>query len=252
MISISRFVCSLLLSAATPALSQDDETRVIEGFSDFRQEVTSILSGATQRLWIVTDYLTDGDIVSALYIAKYRKIDVAVLLGRAKANAYMSRLSYLKAQNIPVFLKPDKWKLRAQTAILADDSLFFAEGDLDFLTRVKEFKTHAASDIEKDAFVTAFTEAITLKLPATARQIPLVGRQPRMHPQPGVRLAPPKPHEPKTPDPLGVYHYKRTADPRPADVPSRLPKGLKWDNQAAREKPMMITPVLPVPRPDGG
>lgn len=276
---LPRLLLSFALLAGTPALSQESEATVLEGFPDLRQAVTELMSTATRRLWVVTEYLTDGDIVSALYVAKYRKIDVQVLLGRGKANAYMSRLSYLKAQDIPVFLKPDSMKLGASTAILADDQLIWVQGDLDFLSRAKEFRVTEGSEAEKEAFVATFSEALAMKVPANARQIPLVGRPPRStgsggsggypakntgvspsspsspthgHPQGGGRLPVPYSHEAKTNDPNGVYHYRRTVDPRPSDVPNRLPKGLKWDNQATREKSMMIKPVIPATRADGG
>jgi hypothetical protein len=276
MTSLSRLLLSFTLLAGTPALSQENEATVLEGFPDLRQTVTELMSTATRRLWVVTDYLTDGDIVSALYVARYRKIDVQVLLGKAKANAYMSRLSYLKAQNIPVFLKPDTLKPGAPTAILADDQLILVHGDLDFLSRAKEFKVTEGNEAEKEAFVAGFSEALAMKVPANARQIPLVGRPPRSggsvsypsrntavspsspsspapaHPQGRGRLPVPYSHEAKTNDPNGVYHYRRTVDPKPSDVPNRLPKGLKWDKQATREKSMMIKPVIPATRADGG
>lgn len=278
MTSLVRILATFFFLAAPAAMAQTEDVHTVEGFPDFRQEVLDHMSSATKRLWVVTDYLTDGDIVAALYIAKYRKIDVQVLLGRAKANAYMSRLSYLKGQSIPVFLKPDTLKIRSQTAILADDSLLFAEGNLDFLTRTKNFKTSYGSEGERQAFVTAYAEAAALKMPANARQVPLVGRPPkagwqdrpmsapqlapesksllqpgtRAAPHPTTRVTPPRTQESKTNDTSEVYHYKRTSDPRPTDVPSRLPKGLKRDKQAARDKSMMTKPALPAPRADGG
>src|SRR5688572_28404829 len=75
-------------------------------FAELRAYMLDAISGASKRIWLTTDYLTDGEIVSALYVARYRKLDVQVLFGRAKANFYMSRLAYLKNQNIPVFLQP--------------------------------------------------------------------------------------------------------------------------------------------------
>ena len=275
MTSLSRLFLSFALLAGTPALSQESEVTVLESFPDLRQTVTEAMSSATRRLWVVTEYLTDGDIVSALYVAKYRKIDVQVLLGKAKANAYMSRLSYLKAQNIPVFLKPDSLKLVTSTVILADDQLVYVQGDLDFLSRAREFKVSEGNEAERESFVAAFSEALAMKVPANARQVPLVGRPPRSgaHSKPSGSSAPgpsstapgqptrehvpgrlPMPyyHEAKTNEPNGVYHYKRTVDPRPSDVPNRLPKGLKWDNQATREKSMMIKPAVPATRSDGG
>jgi hypothetical protein len=80
-----------------------------DSFSKMRFEVLNLVGAAKTRIWLVTDYLTDGEVVSALFLARYRKLDVKVLLGKKKAYSYMSRLGYLRQQNIPVYIKPNNF-----------------------------------------------------------------------------------------------------------------------------------------------
>lgn len=211
------------------AAAVEENVRTVSSFAEVRTALLEGIAGASRRIWMVTDYLTDGELVSALYVARYRKLDVQVLLGRAKANLYMSRLSYLKNQNIPVFLKPDGLRTSQPSAVLCDDRLLLVDSDLNFLNRVRQFKVSLGDDRERDVFVQTFAAAIERKIPAFATPLPLVGR-----PNPGAPI-----YSPKGPPPPGRgsdgrtagdgYYYGQKAHPRPADVPTKLPKNLKWD-----------------------
>ena len=230
------------------------ETKAFDSFADLRNELLNDMGGATKRIWIVTDFFTDGELVSALYVAQYRKLDVQVLLGRAKANHYMSRLNYLKNQNIPVFLKPDSLKPGRPTAILCDDKLLLVDGELDFLAKYKKYTVETQEGDAADRFAAAFAAGANLKVPAVARQMPLVGRgvaKGRVY-SPGsaggAAMSAPTysaPHE------AGVYFYDHKRAPKPAGVPAKLPKGLKTDelererSQNRTREPEVAAPPLP-------
>lgn len=256
-----RFAMALLLTLATPAFSQDD-TKTMTSFADLRAEVLDAIGGATRRVWLVSDYLTDGEIVSALYLAQYRKLDVQVLLGRSKANFYMSRLNYLKNQNIPVFLKPDTFKPGQPTALLADDRLLLIDGDLDFLAKVRQYHLQIASTERRDVFQAGFSSAANLRVPAVPHQIPLVGKatgrgrvySPGLSTSSGASAPIPagvvrsSNGSPRI-DESGAYVYDRASQPRPSDVPAKLPKAVKWGQQPARPKPKSEVFRNPEPAP---
>jgi hypothetical protein len=223
--------------------------RAVSSFAEVRSAVLDSIAGATRRIWIVTEYLTDGEIVSALYVAQYRKLDVQVLLGRGRSNAYMSRLSYLKNQNIPVYLRPEAFKPAQPTGVLTDDQLTWVDGDLDFLSRVRKFNLTTATPQDRETFTKAFADAAGLKVPAVAAPIPLVGR--------GNAKGVPQAYSGPRPDPQlpasstasggaggDAYYYGRTSAPRPSDVPAKLPKGVKW------EKPRPAPKPAPAPAPE--
>jgi hypothetical protein len=199
--------------------------RQFDSFSALRNALLDLFSRATERVWLTTDYLTDGELVSALYIARYRKLDVKVLLARGRANGYMSRLNYLKNQNVPVFLRPDAFRTGKPTALLTDDALFYVDAELDFLSKKRAFVVTPASPADTKTFAEAFAAAAGRQIPAVPQPVPLVGRAghqgapardrlPAVHNvyQPGVGAS------------EGVYTYGGGRAAKPAGVPDKLPR----------------------------
>lgn len=229
-------------TAVQAAAAEGQPLKTYDSFSTLRNDILDFISSANERVWLHTDYLTDGEIVTSLFVAKYRKIDVKVLLGRKKSNAYMSRLNYLKNQNIPVFLKPLNFKSNAVTAILIDNELIYIDGELDFMSRYKKFNAYRASPEETEAYVSIFSDAANLGVPAVAKALPLVGRKNAAAPV----------YSPTTSSSSGpkdaAYTYGRGRTPRPDGVPSKLPRETKW--QKSREEPLQAddqaVPELPV------
>jgi hypothetical protein len=218
-------------------------TQTFTSFSELRAEVLNLIGATSKRLWLTTDYLTDGEIVTALYVAQYRKIDVRVLLGRAKASSYMSRLSYLKNQNIQVFLRPDGFKPQTATTILSDDKLIEIDGELDFMSKYKKFNLTLAEPTSAQAYATAFGTAAAQQIPANQRALPLVGRQRTPWPSADTPAAPVTPVKSRLPasepqidssDEQAAYIYNRKPMPRPDGVATKLPKDLKWHQKVPR------------------
>ena len=206
------------LSTAQPTQSRSAR-RELSAFSQVRSEVINMISGAGKRVWLVSNYLTDGDIVSALYIAKYRKVSVSVLLSPRYANAYMSRLKFLKSQNIPVFLLPKSWRFPEPTAILADERLVSIDGSLDFMKPKAKYTLKEHKGESKMLFIRSFQQAIGQKVPAV--------------PSPRFRIKSKSPNiaEKTKSKPTysgendGSFNYNRVKHPRraPRGVPRRLP-----------------------------
>ena len=134
--------------------------RSFESFLEFRTELINLLGESKARIWLFTDYLTDGEIASSLYLAKYRKIDVNIVLGRKRAGSYMSRLSFLKEQNISVFIKNDAFNYSYPSGILIDEKLFNINCPLDFMSMKKPYKIKLASDYETAVFMTAMSKIV--------------------------------------------------------------------------------------------
>lgn len=219
-------------SSAGPSPLGQGGAKTYDNFADLRADLLNAIGGATSRVWISTSYLTDGELVSSLYIAQYRKVDVAVLLGKSKANAYMSRLNYLKNQNIPVYLRPEH-RAGPASQILCDGQLYEVDGELDFMTHYKHFTLTRADAAATAAFSKTFAEDINKKVPAIAAPIPMVG-----HVNPntatmrngGTRAPRWIPHY-NMEDGSGAYTYGGRSPPRPDDVPAKLPKVLKYEQQ---------------------
>ncbi|MEY4629933.1 MAG: hypothetical protein RIQ81_53 [Pseudomonadota bacterium] len=236
------------LAAGEQAATAPDGATPFTSFSELKNSIVNKISAASQRVWLATDFLSDGDIVSALHLAQYRKVDVRVLLGRAKANSYMSRLGALKNQNIPTMLKPPGFSPTGQSAILSDNQLYFIDGDLDFMTHRRTFVMRSGTKTESEDFATAFQSAVSEGLDASPSPVPTVGRKPKNsnwgkayvpptgdsgsaktepRQNPGRRASTAKPL-PENGD-GEPYRYRRGGQgPRPEGIPNKLPKALKW------------------------
>jgi len=159
-----------------PGKSSNPTERSFEGFAAARNEILSLISSATGHIQIVTDFLSDGDIASALYIAQYRKVEVQVLLGPAKATSILSRLNFLKSQQIPVWLRPKNFMASYPTIIRIDQTLYGFNADLDYLARHRKFTLVALPSGQMPAFIEDFQQAANSSITPEARPLPLVGR----------------------------------------------------------------------------
>lgn len=207
-------------------VDQNIEPQMFTGFGNVRADLLDKIGKATEKIWIATTFLSDGDIAAALYVAQYRKIDVKVLLGKRKVAAYMSRLDFLKKQNIPVFLYPDNFRPLAETALMIDSRLFYINSEMDFLTKAREFKLSEVSQPAGEAFRSDFEKAFQVGIPAIPKPIPLVGRA---RGSAGFYYK-----DPRLPIPSGTYSPEEVQgsfsydyvkpQPKPKDFPNHLPR----------------------------
>ncbi len=219
----------------TAVTDPNTQPPALQSFTELRAAILNQIGAATKRIWLVTDYLTDGEICAALYLAQYRNIDVQVLLGRKYAHQYMSRLKFLKDQNIPVFLKPLKFTQVAPTALLTDDKLVAIDSDLNFMGKHPQYALKPVHDPARvQTFVQEFSTAAQQKNQAVARPVPLVGRPGIRGPvyQPPAAASPQAPGTPasRTTTAVGaddVYNYDRHRQKHrqpPPGVTRRLPR----------------------------
>src|SRR5262249_22068141 len=74
------FPTHLSAQVSEPQSSKEDiRVSDFDSFGKLRLEVLNLIGQSKTRIWLTTDYLTDGEIVSALFVARYRKLDVKVL-----------------------------------------------------------------------------------------------------------------------------------------------------------------------------
>jgi hypothetical protein len=221
-------------------------------FDELRHNVLELIGSSKRRIWLITDYLTDGDVVSALFLAKYRKVDVKVFLGRTKQNQYLSRLSYLKQQNIPVFTRPEHGFV-APTLVFVDQKLYTITRDLNSLARIGQAQIAQASPADVKNFVSWFRDALEYPEPAVVRPEIQVGRS-RHRPAESRRPASAADDAPPVSryngEADGSYNYDRSSLSRraPEGVPTQLPKVPVWQkNRDTRQKNPPILPLAPNP-----
>jgi len=234
MIATCSAACFALSAHSRPSLGNESSAQVsspsnapvhqsLSSFSALRHQVLNEIAGAQTRIWLVTDYLTDGEIVSALYLAQYRRLDVQVLLGREKSRSYMSRLDYLRTQNISVFLKPEEFPFKNPTAMIVDERLIFVDAPLNFMDDNRNFNWSVATSTIRNQFVSAFRAATSQRIPAIPRPIPQVGRgQNQISSSPGASGSG-----------AASFNYDRGSrqTAAPEGLPTRLPGETIWQRR---------------------
>lgn len=222
-------------SSISPAKSSEKN---FDGFAAARSEILTLIGGATQNIRIVTDFLSDGEIVSALYIAQYRKVNVQVLLGPGRATSALSRLNFLKAQNIPVWLRPRSFMSSHPTVLLVDQNLYALNAELDYMARHRKFTlatlpAHQIPDFEQN-----FQTAASTGFSPTPKPTPLVGRSGSGGGRKGARqnqaVQETDPYDTSTntehdgfqmnKNRDSHYRYSRQKDRPSTGVPTKLPK----------------------------
>lgn len=250
----------LLLSPALRAVSEENlylpqpalptpgpNVKQTANFDDLRHNILSLISTSQKRVWLMTDYLTDGDIVSALFLAKYRKVDVKVFLGQPRLNSYLSRLNYLKAQNIPVFTRPQHGFV-APTVLFIDQRLFTVSRDLNVLVRHGSAQIVQAPPSDVATFVSWFRGVNEYPSPAEAKPMPAVGRSGGSRPGRNWGAGGSGVSSYRGED-NGSFNYDRSGLSRqvPEGVSTKLPRMMRWQKLKEQgDKP------LPQPVPSGG
>ena len=168
-----------LIAAETAVPSNSSTSPSKQDFQDFagmRSELLTRIGGASKRILLVTDYLTDAEIVSSLHIAQYRKLQVSVLLGRERATNILSRLNYLKQVNIPVAIRPKNFQSTYSTMLLIDNSLISINVNLDHQARQKKLTILSLAPETVTTFEAGFMEAANLNNAPDMAPLPQVGR----------------------------------------------------------------------------
>lgn len=221
---------TIALSAQTKS---DPTSYQFDKFTSFRHEILNLIGAAKKQVIITTDYLTDGEIVTALYLAKYRGISVKIFLGAQKANHYMSRLTYLKRQKIKVYLTPPTFPVKTGTIIIVDQKIFRSKSSLDYRTVASHYSLTRPKNQEIIGIVKSYQSAF--KSPVIATPRPRVQLKPRVHHKPRVTYKARSPSSSFS-EP-GVYNYDRYTKHRiPDDVPNKLPKIPKFQIIDQNEK----------------
>lgn len=142
------------IAEATPPPLRPDGPFV--GFADLRHNLLDKIGGAKQKVWVASEQLTDGEIVAALSVAKYRQLDVVVLLGKEKMRSYASKFAFLRQNQVSVYEKPSSLALGESSVIVIDNEVLVVNSALDFLTDRKVLYMQSAAEPIKSQTLSAF------------------------------------------------------------------------------------------------
>ncbi len=205
-------------------------------FDDLRHNILELIGSGRKRVWLLTDYLTDGEVATALFLAKYRNLDVKVYLGREQLSSSGSRLPYLRGQGVPTYLRP-RTGYTTPTLVFVDQRLYGITRDMNTLQRLGNAEIVQASPAEVKAFVSWLKEV--MENPEIAYPRPIrSGRTPK---------------EPFQGDSEGSYNYDRKSNGRkaPEGVTRELPRIPKWKQIEEMRKRGIVSPETEAPAAPG-
>lgn len=148
----------LLVVAAilVPSPSMADEN--YDNYANFIQRLMNMIGNAEEKVFLRTEYLSDGNIVMALNLAKFRDVDVKVVVHKKKARYYMSRYSTLRKHNIPTVVSSGQWA--HPSSIMVDDMLFEINTPLDYKTRTRYFRVSETNAEIAKTFERSFSSGL--------------------------------------------------------------------------------------------
>lgn len=199
-------------------------------FDDLRHNILELIGTGRKRVWLLTDYLSDGEIASTLFLAKYRNLDVKVYLGRDQLNASGSRLPYLRAQSVPTYLRP-RTGYTTPTLLFVDSRLYGITRDMNALQRLGTAEIVQASPADVKAFVSWLKDVMESPEIAYPKAFKS-GRTPK---------------EPFQGDSEGSYNYDRRSNRQkaPEGVTRELPRIPKWKQTEEMRKKGIVSPEQP-------
>lgn len=207
-----------------PSLSARAQT--FTNFADAKSVLLDQMGMAKVSIQLYTELLTDADIVSALYLAQYRKVNTTVMLGKANSQHFLSRLRDLKKQHIAVFEAPPQFPTQHRTVLAIDGQIpQVLDAPLDYRTRAKSFRIQTATSPQLELYRRFFGEILsTGVVPKDSPNLPKVGRA---SPTGGgaYRQRYPTRPAPYNPEVKDAFRYQTVRGaPIPKDAAKVLPK----------------------------
>ena len=116
----------------TSVLPWKSDGEKFESYAVFKDELFAAIGKAKKRVAVVTQYLSDGDLATALYMAKIRGVIVIAVLDSREARKVFSRHNYLARTGVPTYLrKLSGTDMGGSTTVVIDDAAWRLDVHLD-------------------------------------------------------------------------------------------------------------------------
>ena len=110
--------------------------RKFNSFDGLRDALLAEIAAAKRRVWLISEFVSDHDIALSLYIAKFRKLDVQVILGRERLAGFLSQHRYLTSHQVPLKVMAGVYR---PTLLVCDKKVLRINSDLDLLSEQRSF-----------------------------------------------------------------------------------------------------------------
>lgn len=219
------------------AFTLEAQAESFSSYSAAKLRIQELIGNAQKSIYLRTKFLTDGDLVMSVYVAKYRGVDTKVILGNQMASAYLSRYRDLLRQGVPIQLKNSNWAY--PTSLIVDGKLYELNVPLDDRVKGKTFELIEGNEVVSEAVLkdflvaTSFRTAPPEKLPPPLLQKPSSTKRGSLS-QTAPHGSAVNPDFPvselsdASPDSPAGYRYKVEKTKAPEGVDVKLPRNTKW------------------------
>lgn len=159
--------CLIVLLLATiviPLLPTAMADRKFNDFDGLRDALLAEIAAANRRVWLISEFVSDHDIALSLYIAKFRKLDVQVILGRERLAGFLSQHRYLVSHQVPLKVIAGVYR---PTLLVCDKKVLRVNSDLDLLSEQRSFtlsRVKAKQFKQFDSLIEKASDATSLLL----------------------------------------------------------------------------------------
>ena len=138
--------------------------RKFDNFEGLRDALLTEIGAAKRRVWLISEFVSDHDIALSLYIAKFRKLDVQVILGQERLAGFLSQHRYLASHQVPIKVMAGVYR---PTLLVCDNRVLRINSDLDLFNEQRSFvlsKMQAKHFKQLDSWIKKASDATSLLL----------------------------------------------------------------------------------------
>lgn len=207
---LQNFVALLFFLTGT---AESSET--YDAYDKLSYRLMNVIGSSKQRVWIRTKHLTDGHIVMGLNLAKFRGVDVKILLHKEKAKHYMSRYRTLKKENIPTSIVDETWDY--PTSLIVDNRAYHVSSPLNYKANTRYVRLERVANKNIKDFSKQFLKnARFYKIHKKSLPRPSVSR-------PVIKKSTNRDKKNNS-----IYIYSNKTKKTPKGLPTKLPKKTIW------------------------
>lgn len=100
------------------------EEKNFSTYKELKVYLIELISQAKERVYISTDLFADPDMAASLFVAKFKKRDVIVVLDPKRASDYRSKVSFFLDNGISVYAREKSFHTKYKTLLIIDKNMY--------------------------------------------------------------------------------------------------------------------------------
>ena len=106
------------------------EEKNFSTYKELKVYLIELISQAKERVYISTDLFADPDMATSLFVAKFKKRDVLVVLDPKRTSDYRSKVSFFLDNGISVYAREKSFHTKYKTLLIIDKNMYTYKSSL--------------------------------------------------------------------------------------------------------------------------